>query len=521
MNPPETSRVRWPLYARILGWLVLNLLVLALLFYGFFRIQFRFGLDSLLVGRAGDRIQAVSELISFELSDTPRSQWNTVLERFSSAYRLQFYLFRADGTQEAGEPINLPREVARRVGERPMHIGPLGTGERPGGFRRGLGPPPGAGPNSGLAAEPPEEAPTPQGPGRGAGLRHVPEPRPKFMQRTSDPDRYWVGVRLPLTSERPRPAPLILLAVSDSLRGGGLFLDLTPWVVVAFVALLVSVLFWIPIVRGITHAVSQMHQATESIAEGRFDARVPGRRGDELGRLARAINRMAGRLEGFVHGQKRFLGDIAHELGSPLGRIQMSLGILEQRADERQKAHLEDLREEVQQMSELVNELLSFTRAGLQQEVRLQAVPLAGIVKRVVAREGREGVTMDVQVDETLVVQAEPELLARALGNLLRNAVRYAGAAGPIRLAATVSHGKVLISVEDSGPGVPEDALERIFDPFYRVEASRSRESGGVGLGLAIVRTCVEACGGSVRALNRKPNGLRVEIALSVGTAGG
>jgi len=128
---------------------------------------------------------------------------------------------------------------------------------------------------------------------------------------------------------------------------------------------------------------------------------------------------------------------------------------------------------------------------------------------------------MDVQVDETLVVQAEPELLARALGNLLRNAVRYAGAAGPIRLAATVSHGKVLISVEDSGPGVPEDALERIFDPFYRVEASRSRESGGVGLGLAIVRTCVEACGGSVRALNRKPNGLRVEIALSVGTAGG
>src|SRR5262249_27864572 len=156
----------------------------------------------------------------------------------------------------------------------------------------------------------------------------------------------------------------------------GLFFDSGPWIAVGFGCVLVSVLFWLPLVRGITRSIFQITAATEQIADGRFDTRVSVRRNDELGRLGNAINQMAIRLAGFVTGQKRFLGDIAHELCSPIARIQMALGILEQRADPDQKERLADLREEVDLMSNLVNELLSFSKASIgQASIRLQPVP--------------------------------------------------------------------------------------------------------------------------------------------------
>ena len=96
----------------------------------------------------------------------------------------------------------------------------------------------------------------------------------------------------------------------------------------------------------------------------------------------------------------------------------------------------------------------------------------------------------------------------------MRNSIRYAGESGSVRIGAGSEHGKTFLTVSDNGPGVPAEALQRIFDPFYRVEASRSRDTGGVGLGLAIVKTCVEACGGTVSARNREPNGLEVRILL-------
>ena len=325
-----------------------------------------------------------------------------------------------------------------------------------------------------------------------------------------------MGVCLPLTEPgASRPWPVTLLLVSDSLSAGGLFFDPTPWVVVGFGALIFSVLFWIPLVRGVTRSLSQMTRATEQISEGRFEARVDERRGDELGRLGQAINRMAARLAGFVTGQKRFLGDIAHELCSPIARIQVALGILEQRADEKQKAYVNDLREEVEQMSRLVNELLSFSKAGLTpQEIKLEPVNLAATARRVLELEAAQDGQVQVQIPDDLSVLAQPELLFRALANLVRNAVRYAGQAGPITVSALRRDGAVVVTVADQGPGVPEASLQQIFDPFFRGEPSRSRDTGGVGLGLAIVKTCVEACQGTVSARNRAPQGLEVQIVL-------
>jgi two-component system sensor histidine kinase CpxA len=481
------------------------------------RAQFRFGFDWMLATGADARIQAVSDIIVAELNDRPQTNWNTVLNRFDDAYRIQFLVFRADGTQLAGKPASLPPEIRKRLGEgrgpirmrpptgepgveSPLAEGP-GRGRSPG-ERSGFGPPPGRG------------GPRPDFlPGTFAQARG---PFPKSVVRTFDPTRYWLIVRAPINDpDRPRTRPLALVAVSHTLSAGGLLFDFKPWLAVGLGAVVLSALLWLPLVRGITRSIGQMTHATRQIAEGRFDGRVNERRRDELGALGQSVNRMAARLAGFVTGQKRFLGDIAHELCSPIARIQVALGILEQRADERQQAYVEDVREEVQHMSSLVNELLSFSKAGLRgKEIPLQAVPLAELARRVVGREAEPSDQVHIQIAEDLQALADPDLLSRALANLIRNALRYAGGAGPVMVSARSQDNGVTLTVADSGPGVPESTLQQIFDPFFRVESSRSRDTGGIGLGLAIVKTCVEACQGTVTARNRQPSGLEVEIRL-------
>jgi two-component system sensor histidine kinase CpxA len=252
--------------------------------------------------------------------------------------------------------------------------------------------------------------------------------------------------------------------------------------------------------------------ATERIADGRFDTRVPAGRRDELGKLGESVNRMAARLDTHMTGQKRFLGDVAHELCSPLARLQMATGILADRAPAALHETVADVRDEVQQMSTLVNELLAFTKAGLQpRDVALARLELMPLVRDMLDREAAtERVTLDLQGD--LHGLADVELLSRALANLVRNAVRYAGDAAAITVSARRAGDRVIIAVDDDGPGVPAEALDRLGEPFFRPEAARTRELGGVGLGLAIVRSSIAACGGEVHFANRTPRGFRAEL---------
>jgi two-component system sensor histidine kinase CpxA len=538
-------KLRFPLYAKLLLLLVLNLALLGGVIIYFAQGQLRFSLDSLLAGRAGERVQAVAEVIAQELTDSPRSEWEEALLRFSVAYNLEFHVFRNDGSPALEPSVPLPPEVMQRLrdnpgvpqfprppGWMPLEGGPPGDGvvrplaegpAEPLRFREGRRPegkrPEGArpegerpGPPDGMNRLRPDQ-PLIGRLGRFGGPR---APFPKFMLRTENPRRYWVLVRMPmLERDRQRATPMSLIIESPTLGGNGLLFDFKPWLYAGATAAALSLLLWFPFARGIARSISRMRQTTAQIAEGQLEARVVSRRHDELGALAGAINGMAARLEGFVGGQKRFLGDTAHELCAPIARIQMALGILEQRADPSQKAYVEDLREEVQHMSNLVNELLSFSKASLRQrEIQLEPVELAAIAQRVIDREAGDGLSVRAEIPAGLKAMAEPELLARALANLVRNALRYAGNAGPITMNAAAQDEQVTLSVADSGPGVPEETLQRIFDPFFRVEASRSRDTGGVGLGLAIVKTCVEACQGKVTAHNRKPAGLRVDITL-------
>jgi signal transduction histidine kinase len=501
-------KVRFPLYSKILLWLVLNLAILALIFFVFIGGQLNLGADFLISGKAGERIQSVTDVITSTLGETPRSKWDEVLKRLSNSYHVQFLVYRNEGEQMAGDGVKVPKEVMDRVTEN-LRLHP----EQRDAFDPQRPPPPGGdfGPPEARGQGPPR-GPANADPGPPTG------PRSRFVVHTSNPKQYWVGVRVKIDPpDWAGPPPrLTLLIMSTSLQGGGLFFDFVPWIGVALGVLVVSALLWFPFVRGITRSITEITRASEQVAAGNFEVRVKRKRNDELGRLGESVNRMTARLSGFVTGQKRFLGDIAHELCTPIARVQMALGVLEQRADSEQVSYVEDVREEVQHMSSLVNELLSFSKASLEpSKIKLRVVRLKPIVEQVIHREGNSEVNVQTEVNEHLEVLADPDLLHRALANILRNAIRYAGEAGPIVISArTEERDKIFISVSDSGSGVPEAALAQLFDPFYRLDASRARETGGVGLGLAIVKTCVESCAGRVSCHNRSEGGFEVVVEL-------
>jgi len=306
-----------------------------------------------------------------------------------------------------------------------------------------------------------------------------------------------------------------LLLRSDSFIGNGFFFDPKPWIALTLAVITVSMIVWLPLIRRLTHAISEMTRATGEIAEGQFDTRLAFKRTDEVGLLAASINSMSTQLAGFVKGQKRFLADIAHELCAPVARMQVALGILEQRAEEKSREYVADVKDEAQHMSQMINELMSFSKAGMQAgETEIVKVDVAETIRRVLEREGTSDTTIENSIPSGVFVSASPEPLFRAISNLVRNAIRYAGHAGPISISARNEGHDTIITVADSGAGLPEDELEQVFAPFYRLEQSRGRDKGGTGLGLAIVKSCVEACKGTVRAHNRQPSGLAVEIRL-------
>lgn len=478
----------------------LNLCLLALLLLVFATVEFRFQADSLLMAPAEARISAVRVALSSELETSPAQQRDAILAAYSKSYGVEFILVDTDANQVGGPRLLLPEQVRDRI----MHPDPHGAG--------GGRPPPPRRPRDDFPRDGFGRPPGPPG-GPPPGL--PPNP-PLFLVASHQPTLYWVGQRMAIRSaDDPHIIPGALLLMSPALLGNPFFFDVKPWLALIAGVVALSVACWLPFIRGLTKSLRGMSEATAQLAQGRFDIQLPQNRADELGQLSASINRMAAQLQGFVTGQKRFLGDTAHELCAPIARLQFALGILEQQTDPTKQSRLADLQEEVQHMSALVNELLSFSKASLQDAgSKMVCVNLAEVVDRVLTREKPGKGQVEVNLDRELAVQADPDCVFRSLSNLVRNALRYAADGGPITIAAARQNGHVEITVADCGPGLPEDTLEDIFKPFYRPERARTRESGGTGLGLAIVKTCIEACQGSVSARNRKPAGLIVEIRL-------
>ena len=445
---------------------LLNLLLIASVLAVFMHVQYRFDLQSFLISPAHDRILSMGRQIALELRDTNRADWDRLLQGYATANKVELRLMDNDGHQIAGARSALPPMVLQELIHQSHDAG------------------------------------------RNAPLL--------FLGVSGKPNRHWVGIRIPIPSANGRHhIHGVLMAASSSLLGTPFFFDPKPWIAMALALVLVSLICWLPFGHRLVRSVAHISRATGQIAEGQFKIQLPVARHDELGKLSASINRMAARLDGYVAGQKRFLGDTAHELCSPIARMQVATGILERSADPLFRETIADLRDDLEQMSKLVNDVLSFSKAGLRAPgVSLSSVHVGSVVKAILERDVDSQAQVQNNVPAELEVLANRDLLERALSNIVRNAVRYAGEAGPIVISASRDRQKVVIRVSDEGPGLPVADLDRVFDPFYRLELSRGSDSGGVGLGLAIVKSCVEACEGSVTCRNRPQRGLEVEIFL-------
>ena len=481
------------LFAKILFWFFLNLALVAAVLGIFFAVQSQVDFEGFWSRQATDRMRITGRLISHELEETSVDEWQGLLSRYSEIYQIDFVLILTPKHIISSKEISVPSKVMTAI--ETMGI----FKDSPWKYLRR---------SRQYAGEPRIHEP------------HIPSiPKRsshRLMVRTQNPTKYWAGIIIPIhLSTGTPPIPAMLMAVSDSITGNGFFFDPLPWIFASLLVIALSVVFWIPFVRHITKPLERMTHATEKIARGNFHVKINEPGSDEIGRLAGAINHMTSQLFGYVNGQKLFLRDAAHELGSPIARIQLGLGILEQMADEKNRDKIKDVMEDVAHMSNLVNELLSFSKAEMMPDkVNLLPINIMDIARKAVDREGQPDIDIIIDIPFGLTAFADPELITRALCNLLRNAVRYAGHCGPIKITAKTEKDEAVVDVIDSGPGVPEQFLSRLFEPFYRPEPSRKRESGGVGLGLAIVKTCVNTCKGSVIARNLKPTGFAVTIRL-------
>ncbi len=468
-------KLRFPLYSKILLWFLVNLWVVVVIGLFYARVTFRPGLDMLLNGPAGAQI----ELLAVHLTDTlitrPQDEWNAVLRDYHADKGVTFTLFTSDGRQLLGERVDVPDEVQKRL----------------------------------IDKREPETRLRP--PGRPEHDIRMQPRKPRFMLRSESPTRYWSGMHLDtMYGADGLWHPLTMVMIADGVTANGLLFEWWPWIAVLLMGVGASALIWIPIVGGITRAIRRTNEASKRIAAGQFDVRLQDHRMDELGELATSVNTMAAQLGEYVAQQRRITADVAHELCSPIARMQMALGVIGQRGTPEQASYISKLDHELQHMAKLVEEVLAFSKTEmLRDNEASETFELSELIQSVIAREAPE---TPVHTElKKLTLCTLRGALDRAIGNVLRNAVRYAS---DITIRATTAPGTVTIRVEDRGPGVSEHALPRLFEAFYRPDAARGRNAGGSGLGLAITRRCVTACGGTVTARNHEGGGLMVEMVV-------
>ena len=510
-------KTRFPLYAKILAWFFVNLAVVGIAGWLLLREQFRF--SALPARAAAANLERASAEILGETLNVPVRGWDSILTKAANKYGVDFRLCDNEGRSIAGTHGPLPAAVHSRWFNAPRgEPRPRPGFDRPPPDRRD-GPPPDRrdGPPPERRDRPPESN---DGPPRDREFERTRRPDGKLDEfiHSTNPDRYWAAIQVKFAHPELNGGAL-LLASSDSATGHGFFFDTRPYAWGGIGVLVLSVLVWLPFVSGLTRSLSRMQAATKQLAEGDFSARSEDHRRDEVGALGGEINRMAARLAGYVAGQKRFLGDVAHELSAPIARLQVAIEILERRIASTEGTRVSDVREEIEHMAALVNDLLQFSRTGMMGDAAvLTDVKLGEITGRAVYREAGDTSQVSISLDPELRVQAVPEILQRAIANVVRNAIRYAGHAGTIVISAEEKGDEVFLSIADNGPGIPAAALPKIFNPFFRIDEARTASTGGTGLGLTIVKSCVEACRGTVVAENRLPTGLCVTIKLMKST---
>jgi len=289
------------------------------------------------------------------------------------------------------------------------------------------------------------------------------------------------------------------------------------------IAVLLSGLVCFGLAQYLTRPIRKLQIAAKKLSQGELDARVSdsiGNRRDEIADLGQDFDLMAARIQSQVSNQKQLLSDISHELRSPLARMQLAVGLARKKIGNNASTEMDRIEQETERLDELVGQSLTLSRldAGAVY-AKDDFIDIGELLENIIsncdfeASEQSKKVVLNVSQSWTL--QANGELLHRALENIIRNAIRYTEVNSLVEVDLS-KHGnsQLKITIGDQGPGVPEDKISGLFEPFVRLSAARDRDSGGYGLGLAIAKRAIEFHKGNILASNKPTGGLLVEVVL-------
>lgn len=298
--------------------------------------------------------------------------------------------------------------------------------------------------------------------------------------------------------------------ISDSARHLRLLQLLFVIVVIAAVCFLLA--------RRLARPLAELRTAANALADGRLDARVGDQVGggrDEIAALANDFDRMAGRIQALMGQQRQLIRDVSHELRSPLARLQVALGLARQRGGDDLAPELDRIEREARNLERIVGEILTLLETGRPGEADTEPVDLSELVENVVESARFEAGDRVIELrTEPITAPIEVLALRRAVENVLRNALRHAPDGSRVEVSVARDGDHARIRIADRGPGVPEDMLDRMFEPFVRVSDAREHMEGSGGVGLAIVRAALHRHGGEATAGNRDGGGLEVGLRL-------
>jgi signal transduction histidine kinase len=291
---------------------------------------------------------------------------------------------------------------------------------------------------------------------------------------------------------------------------------------VVTIAVVIAATTALLLAKSLSSPIVRLQRATRGLAAGALDTRVGSpfnQRRDEIGTLARDFDTMAERVQELITDKEVLLRDVSHELRSPLARINVALALAQRKASDSAQGDLERIGQETERLDLLVGQILTLARlrsSSLEHDVD---VDLNEVVREVVADARFEHHDTRIDFEERPVpgIHGHAAELASAIENVLRNALMHSGS--DVEVAVSATQTEVLVTIADHGPGVPEEDLKRLFEPFYRVDPSRDHKQSGYGLGLAIAASIIERHGGTVEACNRPGGGLAVSFRLPAGRA--
>ena len=359
--------------------------------------------------------------------------------------------------------------------------------------------------------------------------REIPEDARRFLRwQSGQSDRRWENFGAGRNRMGPQFTEVLLAPNGESFR---ILFDTTAitllnilrmpatQVGVVTLAIIMAAATALLLAKSFSSPIVRLQRATRALAAGTLEARVGApfdRRKDEVGTLARDFDAMAEKVQALITDKEVLLRDVSHELRSPLARIRVALALAQRKADVSAQEDLERIDQETERLDQLVGQILTLARlrsSRLEQHVDVDLNTLVGEVVAD-ARFEQADARISFETGDVPGIKGNPGELASAIENVLRNALVHSGTEAQVEVRLEKTPAGTVITIADRGPGVPEEDLTRLFEPFYRVDPSRDHQQTGYGLGLAISARIIERHGGRIEARNRPGGGLAVSFRL-------